>query len=144
MNKIVVKKRDIRSTAAFSHLVYHQLPSKIRKLVSIVQIFGKKDKPYLFFHCERPSVKSVECDTWVAKAKNAINNTCKLVLKYWYTKHKCFCLESKQIYVAIIDRKSHGDIHSFNTVVQKVQAHTNKHNINYPSDVKFLAMSSVI
>ena len=50
MKEMVVEERDIRSTSDFSPLVDHKLPSKIRKLVSILQMFGKKDdKPYLFF-----------------------------------------------------------------------------------------------
>ena len=94
MDVMVVKNRDIRSTAAFSPLVNRQVPSKIRKLVSIVQMFGKKeDKPYLFFNCDRPSVKIVEYATWVAKAQSAINNTCKLALEHWDTKQKLLCLE---------------------------------------------------
>ena len=36
MNEMVLKKRDIRSTTAFSPLVNSQVPSKITKIVSIV------------------------------------------------------------------------------------------------------------
>ena len=41
MNEMVVKKRDISSTVDFSPLVNLQVPSKIRKLVNIVHMFGK-------------------------------------------------------------------------------------------------------
>ena len=61
MNKMVVKNRDIRSTADFIPLVNRQVPSKIRRIVSIVQMFENIEyKPYLLFNYERPSVKSVE------------------------------------------------------------------------------------
>ena len=89
MNKMVVKNRDIRSTADFIPLVNRQVPSKIRRIVSIVQMFENIEyKPYLLFNCERPSVKSVEYAIWVAKAQNAINNNCKLALEYWDTNQK--------------------------------------------------------
>ena len=41
MNEMVVKKRDIRSTADFIPLVNRYVPSKIRNIVSIVQMLGK-------------------------------------------------------------------------------------------------------
>ena len=60
MNDMVEKNQDIRSTADFSPLIYCQVPSKINKLVSIVQTIGKKEEePYLFYDCERPSVTSL-------------------------------------------------------------------------------------
>ena len=52
-----------------------------------------------------------------------------------YTKHKWFCLENKQIHVAVIGRTSHGDIQDFNTAVQKVQTHMEKYKTSYPGDV---------
>ena len=108
-------------------------------------MFEKKEyKPYLFFNCECSSVKSLEYSTWFSKAQNATNSTCKLSLEYWDTNQKLFCLESKQIYVATIGIKDHGDIQSFITVVQKVQAHTKKRCIIYPGDVKLLEMPRVI
>ena len=108
-------------------------------------MFGrKKDKPYLFFNCEHPYVKSVEYVTWVAMEKNDINNTCKLALEYWYIEQKWLCLDSKQRYVAIIGSKYHGYMQSFNTVVQKLQYHMKKPNISYTGDVKCLVMPSII
>ena len=86
----------------------------------------------------------MEYSTWVAKVKSAINNTCKLALEYWDTNQKWLCLESKQIYVAVIGSKSHGYMQSFNTVIQKFQTHMKKHNISYPGDVNFLVIPSVI
>ena len=80
----------------------------------------KDDKPCLFYESDLPSVNSVEHFTWFAKVKDDINNTCKLALGYVYTKQKWLCFESKQRYVAVVGSKSHGDMQSFNTVVQKV------------------------
>ena len=58
---MVVNKRGFSSTAAFGPLVNRQVISNIRKLVSIVQVFGGKEyKPYLFYDCERPYVNSLE------------------------------------------------------------------------------------
>ena len=76
--------------------------------------------------------------------QSAINNDFKLALEYMYTKHKWFCLEIKQRYVAVIGSKSHGDMQSSNVVVQKVQTHIKKHNISYPGDAKLFSISSVI
>ena len=76
--------------------------------------------------------------------KSAINNTCKLALEYWDTNHKWLCLESKQRYVTVIGIKYHGDMQSFNTIVQKVKNHVKKYNIGYPGDVKLLEIPSVI
>ena len=61
INEMVVKKRDIRSTDAFSPLVNSQVPSNTRKLVSIVHMIEtKEDKPYLLYDCENTSVNSME------------------------------------------------------------------------------------
>ena len=57
MNKTVVEKRYISSNAGFDPLVNLKVPSKMRNLVCIVQMFGKQDdKYYLLFNCERPHV----------------------------------------------------------------------------------------
>ena len=42
INKMVVKKRDTRGTDDFSPLVNRQVPSNIRKLVSIVKMIKKE------------------------------------------------------------------------------------------------------
>ena len=145
MNKMVAKNRDIRSNSDFSPLVNHQVPSNIRKLVSIVQMLGKKeDKTNLFYECECLYVNSVEYSTWVANVKIYINNTWKLALEYWDTKQKWLFLEINQRYVAVIGIKYHVDMQSFNTVAPKVQTNMKKHNIIYPGHVKLLAMPSVI
>ena len=67
-----------------------------------------------------------------------INNTCRLALDYWDKKQKWFCLEINQRYAVVVGIKYHGDMQSFNTVVQKVQNCMKKHNIIYPGDVKLL------
>ena len=59
MNEMVVKNMEISSTAGFRPLVNHQVKSTISKLVSILQFKKKKDKPYLFYDCERYSVNGV-------------------------------------------------------------------------------------
>ena len=83
INYMFVKKRGIRSTAAFKPLVNWKVPSNIRKLAGIVQTFGKKyDKTYLFFNCERPVVDILEHSTWVIKVKMYINNAFQLTLDY--------------------------------------------------------------
>ena len=76
MNEMVVKRRDTSITDYFSPLVNHQVPSRIRKLVSIVH------KPYLFYDCERPYVKSVEYSTWVTKVQSVIKIPANL---HWST-----------------------------------------------------------
>ena len=76
--------------------------------------------------------------------QSAINNACKLVLAFWYTNNKWFCLESKKRYIDVIGNKYHGDMKSLNTVVQKVQTHMKKNNMSYPSDVKLFAMPRLI
>ena len=59
MKEMVVKNMEISSTDGFRPLVNHQVPYTIRKLVSILQMLKKKDKPYLFYDCERYSVNGV-------------------------------------------------------------------------------------
>ena len=68
MNEMVVKKRVTRNTAAFRPLVNRKVPCNIRKLISIVKMFGKKENnTYLLFNCERPDSDSLEESTLVIK-----------------------------------------------------------------------------
>ena len=88
MNRMVVKRRDIRNTSDSCTLVNRQVPSKIRSIVSIVQMLEKEDKTYLSYDCELPSVSSVKYSTWFSRVQSAFNNSCKLALEYCNTKQK--------------------------------------------------------
>ena len=124
------------STAALISLVNWQVTSKIRNLFGVVQIFVKQDgNPYLFSNCWCPDVDSLECSTWVFKVQSAINIYYLLALKYWDTNPKWFCRETKQRYANVIESRTHWDMQTFNTIVQKFETHLKKHNMTYPGDV---------
>ena len=97
INDMVVK-RDTKIIAIFSPLVYQKVPSKIRKIVGIVQTSGKKyQKPYLLFNFEIPDVNSLKLSTWVINVQSAINNAYQLALEDWDTNQKQFYSKKRMV-----------------------------------------------